>query len=82
MTAITSYLVGLTLCCAAGALAGKQLGRGFVIGGAVATSLLSASWFHWKLGDLPLSVQTSVTILVMLAYCIHSGKRIWSPLSI
>ncbi|MEM6469043.1 MAG: O-antigen ligase family protein, partial [Planctomycetota bacterium] len=47
-----------------------------------ATSLLSASWFHWKLGDLPLSVQTSVTILVMLAYCIHSGKRIWSPLSI
>lgn len=82
VTALLSYVVFLIVCCVAGLIAAKTLGRRFIVGAGLATSLLAASWFQVSLGDAPLSVQSTMAALVMIAFCLHSGKAIWSPLTL
>ena len=58
------------------------MGRRSAIGVAMATSLLSASWFQLTVADAPLSVHSCVAAIMMIAFCFHSGKQIWSPLTV
>lgn len=82
MTTPICFLTFTIISCMAGFIAGIRMGRRSAIGVAMATSLLSASWFQLTISDAPLSVHSCVAAIMMIAFCFHSGKQIWSPLNL
>ncbi|TWT52128.1 O-antigen ligase family protein [Allorhodopirellula solitaria] len=79
LTATTIHLVMLALSCGIAAGAGFRWGRSQALGVGMAISMLSGTWFELDIAGLPISVATSTAIVLLIAYCIHSGRSIWSP---
>ncbi|TWU67424.1 O-Antigen ligase [Crateriforma conspicua] len=82
MTAETAFFVMLAICLGVAAWAGQRQGKAQVLGVAMACSLLSASWLEINLAGLPINVSTAVAVIGLIAYCVHSGDRFLSPITL
>ena len=61
---------------------GPRLGRRSIVGVGVALSFSAATWFQLTPLATPLNVQSAIAAGLMVAFCVHSFKSIWSPLTL
>lgn len=78
----TSWILGVGVSLALGALFAFRRGAEVGLGVAVITSLAFPVWQKPQLLGLPLGVRTVVAAVALLAYAVRFPRRIWSPLTV
>ena len=81
MTPENLFLICLFASLAAASFSGWRFGKENALGVGMACSMLAASWYDIRFGAVPMSVASATAALLMIAYCLHSGAKIWSPLT-
>lgn len=77
-----SYAIFLIIACSCGLYAAKKQGWEMALGVGMAASLLAATWFQIELIGLPFDVRSSVAVIFLIAFCVHSGRLIFSPITL
>ncbi|MEO1525173.1 MAG: O-antigen ligase family protein [Planctomycetota bacterium] len=82
MNAQLSFWIFAAACALAACVAAWRLERKTSVGVGLAVSLLAATWFQLTPLETPLHVQSAVAAALMIAFCVHSLRRIWSPITL
>lgn len=76
------FYVLLCLCTLTGIVVGLRSGWSNSLGVAMATSFLAPVWVELNAFGIPINIRTSVAIIFLLGFCIHSAARVFKPWSI
>ncbi len=77
-----AFAVGLFVCCTTAGIVGWRDGKSQTLGVGLAVSLLFAYWFEASELGFHLGVSNATAMVLLLAYCVHSRRRLFTPLTI
>jgi len=72
-----AYAFFLAISCGAGLIACWRYGKRYALGPAMACSLLAGTWFGVDIAGLPFDVRSSVAVIFLVLFCLHSGRYIF-----
>lgn len=78
----SSFYFMVAACILAAVWCAKRNGKHAALGAGMAISLLAGTWFQLGSKYLPVHVPSAVAIILLVCMTYHSGRRIWSPLTL